>query len=124
MKKSIGDLAVDKRKGNEERPPKLSARQKRNTIRQTKILQEEMGSFCVKRIEVTAGIPPSVSDETVSRVLEKAGIKRSYARNKGKLTKNNVKLRLKFAGKVSQELLKNFWTEGIRFYLDGGKFYK
>ena len=75
MKKSIGDLAIDKRKENQGRSPKLSVRQKRNIIRHTKILQEEIGIFCVKSIKVRDGIPRSVSDETVCRVLKKAGIK-------------------------------------------------
>ena len=45
MKKNIGDLVVDLRKNNQGRPPKLSVPQKRNILRQTKPLQEEMGNF-------------------------------------------------------------------------------
>ena len=37
MKKNIGDLVVDLRKNNQGRPPKLSVRQKRNILRQTKL---------------------------------------------------------------------------------------
>ena len=62
-------------KNNQGRPPKPSVRQKRNILRQTKLLQEEMGNFCVKRVMVKAGIPPSISEETVRRVLRKAGLK-------------------------------------------------
>ena len=69
MKKNIGDLVVDLRKNNQGRRPKLSVRQKRNILRQTKLLQEEMGNFCLKRVMVKAGIPPSISEETVRRVL-------------------------------------------------------
>ena len=75
MKKNIGDLVVDLRKHNQGRPPKLSVRQKRNILRQTKLLQEEMGNFCVKRVMVKAGIPPSINEDTVRRVLRKAGLK-------------------------------------------------
>ena len=49
IKKNIGDLVVDLGKNNQGRPPKLSVRQNRNILRQTKLLQEEMGKLCVKR---------------------------------------------------------------------------
>ena len=122
MKKNIGDLVVDLRKNNQGRPPKLSVRQKRNILRQTKLLQEEMGNFCVKRVMVKAGIPPSISEETVRRVLRKAGLKWARVQRKGILTKNDLKLRLKFAKKVRRRLSANFWEEGVGFYLDGASF--
>ena len=65
---------VDLRKNNQGRPPKLSVQRKRNVLRQTKLLQEEMGKFCIKRVMVKAGIPPSISGETVRRVLRKVGL--------------------------------------------------
>ena len=94
MKKNIEDLVVDLRKNNQGRPPKLSVRQKRSISRQTKLIQEEIGNFCVKSVMVTAGILPSISEETVHRVLRKAGLKWTRAQRKGILTKNNLKLRL------------------------------
>ena len=94
MKKNIGDLVVNLQKNNQGRPPKLSVRQKRNILRQTKLLQEERGNFCVKRVMVKAGIPPSISEETVRRVLRKAGLKWARVQRKGILTKNDLKLRL------------------------------
>ena len=42
------DLVVDLRENSQGRPPKLSARQKRNILQQTKLLQEEMGNLCKK----------------------------------------------------------------------------
>ena len=75
MKQNIGDLVVDLRKNNQGRPPKLSVQQKRNILQQTKLLQEEMGNFCVKKVMVKAGIPPSISEKTVPRVFQKAGLK-------------------------------------------------
>ena len=57
VEKESGDLAVDKRKENKGQPPILSVRQKQY-ICHTKILQEEIGNFCVKRIKARAGIPP------------------------------------------------------------------
>ena len=38
------------------------------------------------------------------------------------LTKNDLKLKLKFAQKVLRKLRTNFWEEGVRFYLDGASF--
>ena len=122
MKKNIGDLVVGLRKNNQGRPPKLSVQQKRNILRQTKLLQEEMRNFCVKRVMVKAGIPPSISEETVRRVLRKAGLKWARVQRKGILTKNDLKLRLKFARKVRRKLPANFWEEGVVFYLDGASF--
>ena len=122
MKKTIGDLVLDKRKFNKGRPQRLTVREKRNIIRHTKILQQNVGNFCVKRIKVHAGISPLVSDETVRRVLKKEGIKWCHAQKKGILTRKDLKLRLKFARKVRRILPKSFWTEGIGFYLDGASF--
>ena len=78
----IGDLVPDKRKQNKGRPTKLSDRQKRNIIHQAKLLQEEVENFSVKRVIVRAGIPPSISSETVRRVMRKAGLKWSHAQKK------------------------------------------
>ena len=122
MVKNIGDLVLDKRKQNQGRPTKLLDRQKGNTLRQAKVLQEEVENFSVKRVMVGAGIPPSVSTATVRRVMRKAGLKWNHAQKKGLLTKSDLKLRLKFARKVRRKLPKDFWTEGVGFYLDGASF--
>ena len=122
MVKNIGDLVPDKRKQNQGRPTKLSDRQKRNILRQAKVLQEEVGNFSVKRVMVRAGIPPSISTATVRRVMKKAGLKWSHAQKKGVLTKSDLKLRLKFFRKVRRKLRKDFWTGCVGFYLDGASF--
>ena len=82
MVNNIGDLVSDKRKQNQDRPTKLSERQKRNVLRQAKVLQEEVGNFSAKRVMVTAGIPPSISTATVRRVMKKTGLKWSHAQKK------------------------------------------
>ena len=97
MVKNIGDLVPDKRKQNQDRPIKLSYRQKRNILHQAKVLQEEVGNFSVKRVMVRAGIPQSISTATVRRLMRKAGLKWSQAQKKGVLTKSDLKLRLKFS---------------------------
>ena len=79
MVKNIGDLVPDKRKQNQGRPTKLSDRQKRNILRQAKVLQEEVGNFSVKRVMVRAGIPPLISTATVHGGMRKAGLKWNHA---------------------------------------------
>ena len=75
MKKNIGGLVVDLWKNDQGRPPKLSVRQKRNILQQTKLLQEELGNFCVKKVMVKPGISSSISEMTVRRFLRKDGLK-------------------------------------------------
>ena len=122
MVNNIGDLVSDKRKQNQDRPTKLSERQKRNVLRQAKVLQEEVGNFSAKRVMVRAGIPPSISTATVRRVMKKTGLKWSHAQKKRVLTKSDLKLKLKFARKVRRKLSKDFWTGGVGLYLDGASF--
>ena len=90
------------RKNNQQRPPKLSVPQKkRNILRQTKRLQEEMGNFFVKkRVLVKASIPSSFSEETVRRILRKIDLKLTHFQRKGIMSKNDLKLRLKFVWEV------------------------
>ena len=61
MKKNIGDLVVTK--DNQGRPPKLSVWQKRNILKQTKGLQEEMGNFCVRSVMIKVEFPSSIREE-------------------------------------------------------------
>ena len=121
MKKKIGDLVVDLQQNNQGRPPKLFVWQK-NLLRQAKLLQEEIGFFCVKRVMVKAGISPSISEDTVRRVFRKAGLKWARVQRKGILIKNDLKLRLKFVRKVRRKLSAKFWEECASFYLDGTGF--
>ena len=77
---------VDLRNINQGKPPKLCAPEKRNILRETKLLEKEMGKFCAERVMVTTSIPPSISEETVCRVLQKAGLKWAHVQRKGILT--------------------------------------
>ena len=119
MKKSIVDLAVDKKEGKSRAATNTISSTKQNIIRQTKILQEETENFCVKRIKFRATICKWWNN---FQVLKKAAIKWTHAQKKEILSKNDLKLKLKFAWKVRRMLPKNFWTEGIGFYLDGTSF--
>ena len=61
-------------KNNQGKPPKLSVWQKRNILRQTKRLREEMRNFLVK-ISNGKSIQASIIEETVFRVLQKTDLK-------------------------------------------------
>ena len=52
---------------------------------------------------VKADFPPFISVETVRRVLRKTGLKWTHFQMKGILTKNDLKLRFKFAQKVRRK---------------------
>ena len=52
---------------------------------------------------VKASILPFICDDTVRRVLRKTGLKWTNFQRKEILTKNDLKLRIKFAQKVSRE---------------------
>ncbi len=119
MKRPIADTVIDKRKDNKGRPQKLTARDKRNILRQVEILRRDYGYFTTKRLKVFAGVSTSVSDETVRRVLRAAGFKYSHSRKKGVLSRQDLGKRYRFAKKVHQKLNSTIWTEGISFYLDG-----
>lgn len=49
---------VDLQINNQGIPLKRSIRKKRNILKQTKLLEEEMGNFCIKRAMVKIGTPP------------------------------------------------------------------
>ena len=56
--------------------------------------------FCKRRVMGKAGIPPSISEETVSKVVQKTDLKWTHFQRKEIRSKNDLKLRLKFARKV------------------------
>ena len=59
--------------------------------------------FCKKRVMRKACIPPSISEETVRKVVQKSDLKWTHFQRKEILTKNDLKLRLKFARKVCRK---------------------
>ena len=121
-KKPVADKTVDKRKHNHGRPRKISPRNKRLILHQIPILQEQYGSFTIKRLRVSPGIRKDVSGETVRRVLRGAGYRFLHSRKKGILKKDGLKKRRKFARKVTKMLTDKFWEEGISNYIDAAGF--
>ena len=76
---------------------------KRNILRQNKREAEHFYKKIVKKVMIKAGIPPSINEETVCRVLWKTDLKWSRFQRNQMLAKNDVKLRLDFARKVCHE---------------------
>eukprot|EP00794_Sanderia_malayensis_P017212 gene17212-18933_t len=88
-------------------------------LRSVEILRRDYGYFTTKRLKVFAGVSPDISDETVRRVLRKAGFKYSHSRKKGVLSRKDLKLRYEFAKKIRRSLTPSVWTDHVAFYLDG-----
>ena len=84
--------------------------------------KNSVGHFTSRHVRVSAGIGSRVSDETVRRVMRSDGLNYRYARKKELLTKNDLKVRLQFGRKVKRKLGRNFWKQGVSFYLDGVSF--
>ena len=59
--------------------------------------------FCKKRVMGKAGIPPSISEETVRKVVQKTDLKWIHFQRKEILTKNDLELRLKFSRNVCRK---------------------
>lgn len=116
----VGEITVDRRHFNKGRPKILTDRDGRNIIRQVNILRETTGIFSSRHIQQKAGISERrVSNRTFRRYLNKRKYRYLQCRKKGQMTRADTKKRLQFARKVRMRLPKNFWTDGISFYLDG-----
>ena len=59
--------------------------------------------FCKKRVMGKACIPPPIREETVRKVVQKSDLNRTHFQRKKILTKNDPKLRFKFARKVCRK---------------------
>ena len=55
--------------------------------------------FCKKRVMGKACIPPSISEETVRKIVQKSDLKWTHFQIKEILTKNDLKLRLRYLTK-------------------------
>ena len=74
MKKKIGDLAVTKEQSGKTARTVCSTKEKYLTT--NKMLTRRDGKlFCQKRVMVKAGIPSSISEDTVLIVVQKADLK-------------------------------------------------
>lgn len=115
----IGCKPFDKRKHNAGRPRKLTFRDIRRIKMTFPRLREHAPSFTSKKVKLEAGIGNDVSNKTVRRCMNNLGYHYCQSRKKGLLSKEDMKVRQKFARKVKKILREDFWMNGISFYLDG-----
>ena len=102
MKKNIGDLAVTKEQSGKTNKTVCSTKEKYLTTNQV-LARRDGKLFCKKRLIVKAGIPPSIREETSRRDLQKIYLKWTHFQRKGILSKNDMRLWLKFALKVCRK---------------------
>lgn len=105
------------------RPKKITPRMERDLVRTLKKLRYAGGPCSSKKIALEAGIPPTIGNRTVRRVLNNSDFHWLQARKKGLMTVTDLSKRLKFVrfmNKVHSEA--NFFLNKIAFYLDGVSF--
>ena len=98
VKKNIGDFAVTKEWSGKTTKTVCFTKEKYPTTNQA-LARRDGRLFCKKRVMVKAGIPPTISEEIVRRVLWNTDLKCTHFQRKGIMSKNDLKLRLKFARK-------------------------
>ena len=86
----------------------LFVQQKKTISQKTNHWEGAVGNFCVKRVMLKTDIPPSINELIVHRVLRKTGLKWNHVQRKEILTKNELKLQLKFGRKVRRNFLQTF----------------
>ena len=123
MKLPIEEKQEDKRKRNPGRPKSVTERQHRQIIRQVPLLRaERKGCFFLGDIREAAAVPSSISDTTLRRVLHREGYRYRESAHKGVLSKQDLKIRYKFAKNLKKSFGSDIWWNGICFYLDGTGF--
>ena len=88
-------------------------------------LRANNGHATVKSIVEKSGLCFEMeSQRTFSRYLNENGYRYLQAREKGLLSENDRKLRIRFARKMKRVVAQNpqFWTHEVGFYLDAVSF--
>ena len=119
---SLTRMPSDKKRG---RPRNVSERKMRLLIRTLKSFRRNNVHVTVRSLVEESGLSFQVaSRRTYSRYLNELGYYYFSAQRKGILSDNDKKVRLQFARKMKQELIRNpdFWKNEISFYLDGVSF--
>ena len=92
MTKEIAEVIIDKRTLNKGRPLKLTARDRRNILRQVEVLRSQgQYNFTIKRVKMLTGLSGRVSDESVRLVLHRDRLYKRCAAKKGVLTGKNAR---------------------------------
>ena len=83
------------------------------------MLTDANENFTSKDIQNEVGAVGAMSNRTIRRTMNDAGLKYLHLRKKGILYRKDLKARLKFAKKCKRLLPADFWKRGISLYLDG-----
>jgi len=119
-RRSSAERKTTKRRG---RPQKLSKRDKRHILRCLEHLRETEGFFTAERLMQAAGISKKrVSIWTFRRFLNSKGYFFYNARQKGIMSRDDRRNRVRYCQRIRREYPRTVWTEDIGFYLDGVNF--
>ena len=96
IKDNEAHIKTNKKRG---RPSKLTSRERRSILREIPKFRESVGSFTTKRLRASDEVQKNISDQRVRRFLHSSGYHFFHSRQKGLLTQNDLRLRLKFVQK-------------------------
>jgi len=104
------------------RPKKLTVRAERYVMRELKKLRSSEGSFSIARLMTVTGLSQEdITIRSVSNLIRRNGYGLYQARKKGLLSKNDLKVRVKFARRMLKRP-DDFWCNDVAFYLDAISF--
>ena len=107
------------------RPKKLQERDRRILIRTLKKIRATNVNFTLKQLLKESGLNMTMeSKRTFYRILHESGYYFLQARQKGLVSGNDRKKRLKYAKEMKCHLSENpnFWKDDVAFYLDAVSF--
>ena len=97
---------------------KISPEQEELILRSIEELRDQEGSFLSGRLMEWTGIR-HVSDQTVSRLLNRNDYFFLQAHKKGLMSQLDKDKRVTFARRMQEDYPLNVWKDSIAFYLDG-----
>ena len=122
-KKDPRDENEDHRKNNPGRPRKTTKADDRHLLRKVKSLREKDDkNFTAVKLQNVCGLT-SVSTKTIHRRLHENNYHYLNTRQKGILTDDDRRKRVRFCRKCQQLVGNKLWLEAISFYYDGVNFY-
>lgn len=97
---------------------KEGPKDERKIIRTLLVLKKTLGPFCINQLKLETGVDAHALDNTIIHILKRNSYYYLQPR-RGSMSRQNARTWLLFALKVTRILSRDFWTNGIRFYLDG-----
>ena len=97
---------------------KEGPKDERKIIRTLLVLKKTLGPFCINQLKLETGVDAHALDNIIIHILKRNSYYYLQPR-RGSMSRQNARTWLLFALKVTRILSRDFWTNGIRFYLDG-----